>query len=99
MANRRSKEGDTVTGEHMATKQKTKRRTRERALAEGGSVLLNVHTQSRVNREVNALLPKAALRYLKVRSGDKLQLIAHDGIVEISPILSIQEEIEKYIAH
>ena len=82
----------------MATK-RTKRKPRERALAEGGSVVINVTTGNRRYSEGTSILPKKALRYLKVRSGDKLQLIAHNGIIEVAPVLSIKEEIEKYLAH
>lgn len=79
----------------MATKRRA-RVTRERILAEGGSETLTVH---RFMGDVSATLSRKVLRYLKVRSGDKLQIIARNGAIEISPILTAEQEIEKYLAH
>ena len=66
---------------------KKKRRPRERALAEGGSDLLRIH---RLNGDISATIPRKALRYLKVASGDKLQITARNGVIEIAPVVSIQ---------
>lgn len=70
--------------------------TRERALGEGGSETLTVH---RFMGDVSATLPRKVLRYLKVRQGDKLQVLARNGAIEISPVLSAEQEIEKYLDH
>lgn len=78
----------------MAIKKKTRVR-RERILAEGSSEMLTVH---RFMGDVSASLSRKVLRYLKVRSGDKLQVVARNGAIEISPILSVEEEIEKYLS-
>lgn len=71
------------------------RQTRQRVLGEGGSETLTVQ---RFMGDVSATLSRKVLRYLKVRSGDKLQIVARGGVVEISPILSVEQEIEKYLA-
>ncbi len=68
--------------------------TRERILGEGGSETLTVH---RFMGDVSATLTRKVLRYLKVRHGDKLQVLARNGAIEISPILSAEQEIEKYL--
>lgn len=78
----------------MATKRRT-RKPRERVLAEGSTEMLTVHT---FMGDVSATLSRKVLRYLKVRTGDKLQVVAHNGIIELSPILSVEEEIKNYIA-
>lgn len=70
--------------------------TRERILGEGSSETLTVH---RLMGDVSASLSRKVLRYLKVRSGDKLQVIARGGVIEISPVLSVEQEIEKYLSH
>lgn len=79
----------------MANKRRT-RVVRERILGEGGSETLTVR---KFMNDVGATLSRKALRYLKVRSGDKLQLVARNGVIEISPILSTEQEIEKYLSH
>ena len=79
----------------MATKKKKVVRSRERSLGEGDSDTLVVR---RFMGDISASLKRKVLRYLKVSPGDKLQVLARGGVIEISPILSIQEEIGKYIA-
>ena len=79
----------------MATKRR-KRVARERILGEGGSETLTVH---RLMGDVSATIPRKVLRYLKVRTGDKLQVIARHGVIEISSILTVDQEIEKYLSH
>jgi hypothetical protein len=79
----------------MATKRRM-RKPRERILAEGNSEMLTVHT---FMGDVSATLSRKVLRYLKVRSGDKLQIVARNGVVEVSPILSVEEEIKNYVSH
>ena len=71
-------------------------RARERILSEGGSETLTVR---RFMGDVSASLSRKILRYLKVSPGDKLQILAHNGVIEVSPVLSVKEEIEKYISH
>jgi hypothetical protein len=71
------------------------RKPRERILAEGNSEMLTVHT---FMGDVSATLSRKVLRYLKVRSGDKLQIVARNGVVEVSPILSVEEEIKNYVS-
>ena len=79
----------------MATKRRV-RRPRERVLGEGASETLAVHT---LMGDVSATLSRKVLRYLKVRTGDKLQLVARNGIIEVSPILTVEEEISNYLSH
>jgi hypothetical protein len=79
----------------MATKRR-KAKPRVRTLGEGSNELLTVHT---FMGDVSATLSRKALRYLKVRTGDKLQIVARNGVIEVSPILSVEDEIKQYISH
>ncbi len=79
----------------MATKRQ-KRKPRERILPEGGSETLTVQ---RIMGDLGANISRKALRYLKVRPGDKLQVNARNGVIEISPILTAEQEIEKFLSH
>jgi hypothetical protein len=72
------------------------RRTRSRSLTEGNSETLSVR---RAMGDVSVNLSRRVLRYLKVRPGDKLQIAARCGSIEITPLLSVEEEIDKYISH
>lgn len=66
-----------------------------RALVEGSSQSLNV---LRDTRGIRAALPSQVLKYLKAKPGDKLAVVARNGAIEITPMLSISEEIEKYLS-
>jgi len=79
----------------MATKRRI-RKTRERVLSEGGSETLSVHS---VMGDISASLSRKVLRYLKVRPGDRLQVVARNGVIEISPLLSVDDEIKQYLSH
>ena len=78
----------------MATKKK-KKVARERILPEGGSETLTVH---RFMGDISATLSRKVLRYLKVRTGDKLNVIARNGVIEIAPVLTAEQEIEMYLS-
>lgn len=75
---------------------KKRRQARTRSLTEGNSATLVVR---RAMGDVGVNLSRKILRYLKVRPGDKLQVAARCGAIEITPILSVEEEISKYISH
>lgn len=47
---------------------------------------------------MTALLPRKVLRYLRAKPGDKIKIIARDGIIELRPVLDVAQEIEAYIS-
>lgn len=69
---------------------------RVRILPEGGSEMIVVN---RFMGDVSATLSRKVLRYLKVRTGDRLQVNARNGVIEIAPLLTAEQEIEKYLSH
>lgn len=77
-------------------KVKKRKRKRKTSLTEGEAGKLRVRDS---NGAAGAALPRKVLRYLNAKVGDRLNIIAHNGVVEISPILSIKDEIEQFVSH
>jgi len=71
------------------------KKKRTRALVEGASQSLDVLS---LKGDIIAALSSEVLHYLKAKPGDKLILVARNGAVEITPMLTIQEEIEKFVS-
>ena len=76
-------------------KKKRLKKQRDRFLVEGASQTLDVRS---LMGDISASLPSEVLRYLKAKPGDKLIIVARNGAVEITPSLTIQEEIEKFVS-
>ena len=77
----------------MAKKSKKKRRTR--TIRDGDSESLTVR---RFSGDVSCPLSRKMLRYLGVKPGDKLNIVARGGSLEVAPVMSIREEIDQYLS-
>ena len=75
---------------------KLKIRRSRRTFLEGDVEQITIR---RAMASVAASLPRKVLRYLKASEGDKLNITAHNGVIEIAPIFSIEEEIDNYVSH
>lgn len=80
----------------MKKKGKKSKKSRPTKFQEGASQAVGVRS---FMGDVALNIPRKALRYLDVKPGDKLQLVARKGTLEISPMLTIEDEIKKFISH
>lgn len=77
-------------------KKKGKKKRSGTKLLEGSSQAVGVRS---FMGDVALNVPRKALRYLGVRPGDRLQVSVRRGVIEIAPVLSIEDEIKKFISH
>lgn len=77
------------------TKKRQARKVKKHTLVEGGSDSLTVH---RFNNGIRAIISRKVLRYLKVKPGDKIHVVARDGVIELCPVISVEDEIARYVS-
>lgn len=77
-------------------KKKGKKKRSSTKLPEGSSQAVGVRS---FMGDVALNVPRKALRYLGVKPGDRLQVIVRHGIIEIAPMVTIEDEIKKFISH
>ena len=77
------------------TKKKSRKKRKSRILSEGDVESLTVR---RFMGDVSCSLSRKMLRYLKVKPGDRLSIIAKSEGLEVVRKLNIRDEVDQYLA-